>query len=152
MGTTTTEGEILDIGALEPGPRPSLKTGEDRRRVLLVEDDPPQREFLATLLQAEGYRVDSAASCLDAFLQVIRTYYHCLVLDLLFPEVDGLFLYEQVRRLDPDLARRTVLITGSEEGHPLLARARRAKLPILRKPLRNRDLLEILSRFCGGPA
>jgi DNA-binding NtrC family response regulator len=148
--TTTTGSEILDVGARVPTPRPTLKTEADRRRILLVDDDEQMREFLAALLSREGYTVDTVHSCLDGFLQVIRSYYHCLILDLLFPDVDGLFLHEQVKRLDPDLALRTILITGSDDENPLLRRARDLKLPILRKPISNRGLFELLDRFCIG--
>ena len=34
--TTTTGSEILDVGARNPTPRPTLKTEADRRRILLV--------------------------------------------------------------------------------------------------------------------
>ena len=145
----TTGNEILDITSLDGVTRPSMKTEADRRRILLVDDDRDMRDFLGAMLGGEGFLVDSVASCLDGFLHVIRSYYHCMILDLLFPEVDGLFLYEQVKRLDPDLALRTVLITGSDDSNPLLQRARQFKMPILEKPVANQTLVDHLRRFCG---
>ena len=148
--TSIIEAEIPDLSTLEPGPRPTLKTEADRRKILLVDDDPQMREFLAAMLSREGYKVFSVPSCLDGFLHVIRSYYHCMILDLLFPDVDGLFLHEQVKRLDPDLGIRTILITGSDESNPLYLRAKEMKLPILQKPISNRRLFEVLDRFCAG--
>lgn len=148
--TSIIETEIPDLSTLDPGPRPTLKTESDRRKILLVDDDPQMREFLAAMLSREGYDVFSVPSCLDGFLHVIRSYYHCMILDLLFPDVDGLFLHEQVKRLDPDLGVRTILITGSDESNPLYQRAKEMKLPILKKPISNQRLFKVLDRFCAG--
>lgn len=121
------------------------------KRILIVDDEPSIIEYLTQALVGKGYVVDGASSCLDAIVSIAGTRYHSLILDLLLPDVDGLLLYDQVKHLDGDLARRTIFITGSAESHPLFHRATQTSLPILPKPIPASRLFEILEPRCAGP-
>jgi len=134
-------GMISPVQDLSRGLRPQS------RRVLLVEDEPTIREYLSELLTHGGYAVDAAPDSLDALLHLMRGEYHCAILDLLLPDVNGLFLHHQIRRVDGELARRTVFITGSEESLPVHARARELRIPILPKPIPTSRLFEVLEAF-----
>ena len=120
------------------------------KRVLLVDDEPAIRECLSSILSYEGYTVDAVPSCLDALLHFIRTPYHCLIVDLSFPEGNGVFLYQQVNRLDPELARRIIFITGLDECRFLFQQARDTSLPVLRKPISTPSLIEIIDGYSEG--
>lgn len=61
----------------------------DRRRVLLVEDDPKTRETVALYLQREGYELATAADGVVA-LELAKSFEpHLVVLDLMLPRLDG---------------------------------------------------------------
>jgi len=89
--------------------------------ILVVEDDPATRRFLADNLMADGYEpVD--ADCLAAARRLIRRELPDLViLDLGLPDGDGLSLVRDIRgenraaaRIDPDLPLLILSGRGSE--------------------------------------
>lgn len=67
-------------------------------RILLVEDDPEQREPLQTALTRSGHIVDGVADGAIAQNLLDAQAYDLLILDWLLPGVDGLTLCRQVRR------------------------------------------------------
>jgi two-component system phosphate regulon response regulator PhoB len=69
--------------------------------VLLVEDEPAQREVLAYNLEAEGFRVVQAADGEEALMLVEETSPDLIVLDWMLPHVSGIEVCRQLK-LSPD--------------------------------------------------
>ena len=84
--------------------------------VLIVEDSADSRDSLRLLLEVEGFRVEAAASALDA-LQLVTAggLRPCIVLlDLILPLMDGLTFQQRLNET-PGLERvRVVALTGHE--------------------------------------
>lgn len=76
-------------------------------KVLLVEDEPAQRELLSYNLQSEGFQVTTAASGDEALLMVEEETPDIILLDWMLPEVSGI---EICRRLKNRAATRDVPI------------------------------------------
>jgi signal transduction histidine kinase/ActR/RegA family two-component response regulator len=93
-----------------PGPERAAPRGSET--VLLAEDDPAVRRYVAAALGGLGYRV-LAAGCGEEALVVARGHagpIHALVSDLRMPRLGGPELCARLRAERPDLA--TVFITG----------------------------------------
>jgi two-component system, OmpR family, phosphate regulon response regulator PhoB len=75
--------------------------------VLVVEDEPAQREVLAYNLEAEGFRVSRAANGEEALLMVDEAPPDLIVLDWMLPNVSGI---EVCRRLKTRVETRSVPI------------------------------------------
>ena len=78
--------------------------------ILLVEDHPTTRSFLADNLSADGYEVIEAEDAREGRNRLETTFPDLAIVDLGLPDGDGLDLLEHVRtadriagRLDPDL-------------------------------------------------
>ncbi|PKP70488.1 MAG: phosphate regulon transcriptional regulatory protein PhoB [Alphaproteobacteria bacterium HGW-Alphaproteobacteria-4] len=88
-----------------------------RATVLLVEDEPSQRELLAYNLESEGYEVITATNGEEALLLVGERTPDLVVLDWMMPQVSGL---EVCRRLKARVATRELpvlmLSARSEEA------------------------------------
>ena len=69
---------------------------QDQPCVLLVEDEPAQREVLSYNLEAEGFRVVQAENGEEALLLVDEVAPDMIVLDWMLPNVSGI---EVCRRL-----------------------------------------------------
>jgi len=65
--------------------------------VLVVEDEPAQREVLAYNLEAEGFRVASAANGEEALLLVAEERPDIIVLDWMLPNVSGIEVCRQLK-------------------------------------------------------
>jgi CheY-like chemotaxis protein len=116
-------------------------------RILLVEDDPANRETMALLLRQAGYRVDTAVDGAEALAHLAHGTLPCvIVLDLNMPRVDG---WEVLRRRlgDPTLAAVPVVILSAlgEAYHGELAAL--GVQDVLQKPAAPEDLLAALRQY-----
>lgn len=68
-------------------------------KVLVVEDSPPQREMISSLLKRSGMDVTSACDGVEALEQIHRNFPDVIVLDIVMPRMNG---YELCRRLKDD--------------------------------------------------
>ncbi len=87
-------------------------------RVLLVDDNPAARLTLQTVLEASGYRVDSAASAAEAVGKMDSHEYELVLSDLQMesPEA-GLRVLAHARIMEYQPA--TAIVTTYQNSHPL---------------------------------
>ncbi len=96
--------------------------------ILLVEDDPYIREFLALMLNEEGFRTAEAANGREALRLAALQPPSLVVSDIMMPVLNG---YDLVMRLRQDAALCTVpviLMTAARGISPV-------DVPLVRKPL-----------------
>src|SRR6267143_2754797 len=68
-------------------------------RILIIEDELPMRTALADVLQAEGYRVLSAADGQSGLQRALVEKPDLILLDVMMPKLDGYAVCEELRRL-----------------------------------------------------
>ena len=93
-------------------------------RVLIVDDNDGNREYLGILLRSRGYEVDLAADGLEALAKARRSPPTLVVSDLLMPGMDGYSLLRQWRN-DPELCGIRFIVhtaTYTEDEDAQLAR------------------------------
>jgi two-component system, OmpR family, response regulator len=73
-------------------------------RLLVVDDEPQIREFIARALSAAGYAIDFACSGLAGLHQATAGDYDLVILDLIMPDMDGREILARLRRDRPDQA------------------------------------------------
>src|ERR671936_229207 len=72
-------------------------------RILVIEDEPRIRAFLARGLEADGFAVDGAGDGRTGLKRAIRGGYDLVILDLLLPGLDGLAVLRELQREQPEL-------------------------------------------------
>ena len=72
-------------------------------RILVIEDEPRIRAFLARGLEAEGFSVDGAGDGAAGVERAARRRYDLVILDLLLPKLDGLSVLRELQRERPEL-------------------------------------------------
>ena len=81
-----------------PGPGPTAA------RLLVVDDEPQIREFIARALAAAGYAIDFAKSGKEGLSQATAGDYDLVILDLVMPDMDGREILSRLRHDRPDQA------------------------------------------------
>jgi CheY-like chemotaxis protein len=115
--------------------------------VLIVDDDDAIRETIDLALQMDNHTTAVASNGGEALEWLGRNQPPCLIfLDLMMPIVDGWQVIEQLRR-DKRLADVPVVVITAFSRE--LGSA--AELPVLRKPIELRDLLNVTNSYgCAG--
>ena len=78
-------------------------------KILSIEDEPDIRELLSLTLEAEGFRVLSAATGEEGLRLARKEKPALVLLDLMLPKISGLELCRQLRA-DPDLSSVPILM------------------------------------------
>ena len=66
--------------------------------ILVVDDDENIRESLAVFLKSESYNVETASSGKKALEKTAGNSFPLLITDLKLPDIDGLKLYENIKK------------------------------------------------------
>lgn len=87
----------------------------DQLRLLVIDDDPIQREFATVFLSAPTVTIDTAENGADGLRMLAKNSYDLLITDMEMPVMDGFAVIEEVRA-DPALNRLPiVVVTGLED-------------------------------------
>lgn len=112
--------------------------------VLIVDDEPDLRNFIAAELRDAGYQVDTASTGVEAILQVIEGGLDAVVMDVRMPHLDGLDALRILRRLAPALP--IVMCTGGAGRGDMLESNRLGAITCLTKPVVIERLREVLQQ------
>jgi DNA-binding response OmpR family regulator len=81
---------------------PSPGTFPTTARLLVVDDEPRIRDFIARALSAAGYAIDFATSGCDGLRRAVAGDYDLIILDLVMPDMDGREILAELRRDRPE--------------------------------------------------
>jgi PAS domain S-box-containing protein len=126
---------------------PAAEAREKGGKILVVDDEAHVAAVLAEMLAVDGHRIDVAPNGALALDRLREGAYDLVLSDIRMPELDGLGLYQEVRRLHPEMARRFVFLTGdrlSTETGKFLATA---GAPSLGKPFHLDEVLSVVRRM-----
>lgn len=119
---------------------PLLKKG----RLLLLDDDPAMQRLIATVLRRAGYRVDVVSAGAQALEKIGRFDYDALLLDLMTPTEGGMTVVRHLKKHQPEMLRRVLLVTGSPKS--VLKTVAGDVAAVVQKPFEAAHLLETVAR------
>ena len=118
-------------------------------RILLVDDDLEIVQFLATLLELEGFEPVVLTSGTEAVEHLASAPVDLVLMDIAMPDVDGIELCRSLKR-DPRTQDVPVFMVSARPGGDVVERARAAGAEqFVRKPFENADLVELIRRRLG---
>lgn len=117
--------------------------------ILIVDDEPTMLRYLRTLLEVEGYRVETATNGSEAMQRLQQAPLpDLLLLDVLMPVMDGLQALEQVRSLHPAL--KVVMLSCVSDTRKVVQAIRLGAQDYLTKPFQKADLDAVIEQCIGG--
>ncbi|MEA2339044.1 MAG: two-component system, OmpR family, response regulator TctD [Thermoanaerobaculia bacterium] len=87
-----------------------------RKRVLLLDDDPSMQRLVARILGNQGFRVDVFLTGSQAIAALKKEKYDVLLLDLMMPHEGGMTVIRHLRKNDPPVLKRSILLTASPDS------------------------------------
>lgn len=130
--------------------RVSDAPGNQRSKILIVEDDPAVRRAMQLLLHAQGFAVRTHATGPAVLADAEREPPDCLVADYLLAGTNGIDILKTLRGQGWDGPAVLVSAFASES---LKARALAAGFTqVFEKPLRERALVEVVARLVRRPS
>lgn len=112
--------------------------------VLIVEDDDTQRLILHDILRASRYEVKAVASAKDALAALREDSFQVMLTDMRMPEMDGLELLRQARRVRPDV--EVVVMTAYATVQTAVAAMKEGACDYLAKPFDKDELLVVVEK------
>src|SRR5438270_5995838 len=114
-------------------------------RILVVDDEEPIREIVASMLGTAGYQCKQAASGMEA-LAVLTSGedFELMLSDLMMADLDGIGLLERTKEKYPDMP--VVMVTAVHDISVALAAIRNGAYDYLLKPFEREQLLNTVSR------
>ena len=157
----------MPLHVVEPAPRPHAAAGTAERastdglglpagpgplRVLVAEDHPVNRQYMAALLEGMGHKPHFAGNGLEAVQAIREQHFDIVLMDLHMPVLDGVGATLSIRAL-PDGAAATVPIIALTADAFAQTRERclmAGMNDFLAKPVSPERLSAMLRRLFGG--
>ena len=79
-------------------------------RILIIDDDENIRKVLTTILEDEGYDVESVDTAKKAIERTRRKFYNLALVDIRLPVMEGIELLTRMKNTTPKI--RKIIITG----------------------------------------
>jgi putative nucleotidyltransferase with HDIG domain len=113
-------------------------------KILVVDDEEMIRDLCYHILSGEGYQVSRAPNGLEALQELAQSPADLLITDIKMPGIDGLELFEQVKKTGQDIV--TVFITGHGTLDTAIEALMRGVDGFVLKPFTEEELLGTVDR------
>jgi len=118
-------------------------TNEEKRRILVVDDEPDMTLLFKMALESDdSFTVSTFNDPLIALSNFKAGLYDLIILDIKMPKMDGFDLYQEIKKIDSQV--RICFLTASEMYYEEFRKEAYYTLDrdmFLRKPIENEDLL-----------
>lgn len=121
-----------------------MMTMQESRQVLIVDDEPDIRRFLALSLEMSGFEVTVAEDGIQADALVRETMPHLVVLDVMMPGVDGISVLRKLRSHPLTQAIPVVMLTAKSSDEDTWAGWEAGANYYMTKPFDIDHLIEVL--------
>ncbi len=114
-------------------------------RILVVDDEQIIRESLSYVLKKEGYFVQEAANGREAYELILKESYDLVVTDLEMPEMKGIQLLEEIKKLD--IQTIVVVVTAYGSLDTAIAALRSGANDYILKPVEFDEMIIKIKRL-----
>ena len=115
----------------------------NQESILVVDDEEVMRDVLRSLLIQAGYGVSLAENGPQGLAVARRGGYAAAIVDMMLPEMDGIEVLEELKRIDPELV--VLMITAYASVETAIAAMKKGAFDYVAKPFKHEELLHILA-------
>ena len=139
----------LDLDLEEDTLIPMPEPGPNKKRILLVEDEPDLLELFAEAVEALGHLPFSASHGEEAIQLLSSGTFDFIVSDIHMPGLSGMDLHAWILSHQPEMGAKILFTTGDAYDSPTLDFLESHHLPCLPKPFDLRHFQAKLSELMG---
>jgi excisionase family DNA binding protein len=118
--------------------------------VLVVDDDPAIKDILKEMTQKQGYTVVTAGDGESALAEAEKQLFDLIFLDLRLPGLSGIDVLEAIKQKAVETV--VVIVTGYADDPIALKAMSYGPLLLVRKPFKEKDIIEVLNIVMKGKA
>jgi len=112
---------------------------DTKGRILVVDDEEIMRDVLSALLTSESYEVGLAENGAQALEMIQDQDYDAMLLDLMMPEVDGIRVLEELKKIENSPV--AIVLTAYASIDRVMQAAKLNAFAFIPKPFKNDELL-----------
>ena len=117
------------------------------KSILLVENEPAQRELVRHVLEPRGCSITEAGDGAAAIKELATGTFAAILLDLRMPHASGEMVIQWVLANRPEVKPQILVVTGDVLSPGLDAFLDRAQIPMLCKPYLLADLVSAVEKI-----
>jgi two-component system, OmpR family, alkaline phosphatase synthesis response regulator PhoP len=114
---------------------------EEKMRILLVDDEEDILEFISYNLQKEAFVVYTAANGKEGLKIAEKVQPHLILLDLMMPEMDGITMCEEIRKIPSLHSTLVAFLSARGEDYSQIAGFEAGADDYITKPIRPKVLV-----------
>jgi CheY-like chemotaxis protein len=123
---------------------------EEKKTILVVDDEPDTLAFLTTVLEDNGFQTLSAADGNEALRRIEEKMPDLIALDITMPEKSGVSVYRTVKGNEKLKDIPVIIVTGISEDFQKFISSRRQVPPpegYISKPVVPEELVDMVNRL-----
>lgn len=111
-------------------------------RILVIDDDENIRKVLKTILEDEGFVVDTAETAKEGIEKSEKSFYNIALIDVRLPDMEGIELLPKLRDTKPKM--RKIIVTGYPTLQNAIAAVNKGADAYVVKPFEVDKILETI--------
>jgi DNA-binding NtrC family response regulator len=111
-------------------------------RILVIDDDENIRKVLATILEDEGYIVETAETAKKGIEKSEKAFYNLALIDIRLPDMEGIELLSKLRNTKPKM--RKIIVTGYPTLQNAVAAVNKGADAYVMKPFEVEKILQTI--------
>ena len=112
-------------------------------KILIVDDDPILQESLVSILESEGYYIDTAKTGAEAEAKVRKEFFHIALLDVRLPDMTGTDLLVKINKIAP--RTKKLVLTGYPDASSAIQAVNQRADAYLTKPFDPDELIRLIA-------
>ncbi len=118
--------------------------GEDRPRVLVIDDEPVVQDVLARILGRAGYASSEAGTCRDGLRVLAEGKHDLVILDVMLPDGNGVDVLRAIKKTDKDLP--VIMMTAYGSVDNAVSAMKEGAFHYVTKPFANEEVILLVEK------
>lgn len=114
---------------------------DDQKRILVIEDEQSVRQLVSRLLEKSGYDVRTARDGLDGLRQLEDFEPHCIITDVMMPNLDGLTFTKALKNRRETKGIPVIFLTAKSDPFSMIEGINVGAKFYITKPFQVEDVL-----------